>query len=244
GEDRVLDIVNTVKRRRGRAELARLPQLGECDYRAVFTLPQLDPYSAVRTEPVLGHYIEGLEPTAPPVSPSIFYYGTTSAADTEAISTALMEVGVPVSCYIRGRQTAAAQFFRLQGATVYDEPPDLREVIGKASLVVSHGTGGLTHAAMMVGRPHLMIPGAFEPLLNARRAEALGVGRLIDVSEIDTEIENSTLKDGISEALSSEDLRETAFDHARYIKTLPLPASPLGTAAEASLKLLGIDASR
>lgn len=243
GEGRVLDIVNTVQRRRGRAELARLPQLGQCDYRAVFTLPQLDPYSSVRTEPVLGHYIEGLEPTPPPEKPSIFYYGTTSAADTEAISTALMEVGVPVSCYIRGRQTAAAQFFRLQGATVYDSPPDLRHVIGASSLVVSHGTGGLTHAAMMVGRPHLMIPGAFEPLLNARRAQALGVGKMIDLTKIDTEIENTTLKDSILEALSSDDLAETAFAHARYIKTLPLPVSPLGTAAEASLNLLGIGAS-
>lgn len=242
GEGRILDVVNAVQKARKRASLDRLPQLGEADLRAVFTLPQLDPYTKVRTEPVQGHYVEGLAPSEPPDRPSIFYYGTANELDSESISGALMELGVPVSCYIRGRQSPVTQFLKLQGAKVYEAPPDLRDVISQATMVVSHGTGGLTHAAMMVGRPHAMMPTAFEPLLNATQAQRLGVGKVIDLRDTDDRFENTDLRQEFADVLASVDLRDDALAHAHYIKTLPLPPSPLGETANSCLNLLGIAA--
>ena len=240
----LLDTVNTVLGDRGVAPLDRLPQVLEGSARALFTLPELDPYGSFRTEPVLGPYHGALTPAGPAAAPHVFYYGQTEHPDLAEIAKAIAEAGYPMSCYCRGPQSAALRFLEIIGAEVYAEPPALQDALGKASLVVSHAGSGITHGALMVGRPQIMIPDHLESSITAVRAKMMGVGEIFEpFSRLSRtrpadEQPRSELTSLIREMHATPAYAERAHAVAAEIASRDVPEAPVTAAARLCLDLL------
>ena len=176
----LLENANAVLAERGVEPLDRLPRVMEGAARAVFGLPELDAYAAFRQEPVLGSY-HPAAPVAPPAAvPRVFYYGQSENRFMPEIVKAIVETGLPVSCFARGPESTSARFLELLGAELFREPPDLARVLPSASLVVSHAGTGISHAALAAGRPQLLIPDHGESLINASRLKLLGVAEIFE----------------------------------------------------------------
>lgn len=228
----ILNTVNDLLRQRSGPPLQALPQLLSGDRRLLFTLPHLDPYGPLRKESYLGSYHTGLAPTPPPAEPRVFVYGGASSVYLEAIVQALAELGLPISAYLGGAESATSVFLRNRGATVYSEPPPLSEVLAEASMVVSHGGSGLTLAALVTGRPQVILPIHDESQITAGRVEHLGVGLAV------LKFSREEIRDALSKVAEIRHFRERAEEVARRIGELQLPRDPVGEAGTACLALL------
>ncbi|MGI9416142.1 MAG: glycosyltransferase [Hyphomicrobiales bacterium] len=240
----LLETVNAVFSERGVAPLDRLPQVLEGSARAVFTLPELDPYRAFRDEPVLGHYHGTLTPAEPAAAPHIFYYGQTEHQSLAEIAKAIAEAGIAMSCYCRGPESVAMRFLEIVGAEVYAEPPPLQNALARASLVISHAGSGITHGALMVGRPQILIPDHLESSITAVRVKMMGVG---EIFEPYSRLSRTKRQDGDPRTELTAMIRrlhdepvygERAHAVAREIERRDAPEAPVNAAARICLDLL------
>lgn len=144
----------------------------------------------------------------------------------------LAETGVAISAYLGGEESVAATFLRNRGATVYDTPPELSDVLAEASMVVSHGGSGLTQAAMRVGRPQVILPIHAESQITAGRVEALGAGFAV------RSFTRANLKEALINVLEINHFVERAREVAMQIDRLGLPSDPVGEAVALCRELL------
>ncbi|MEH6728473.1 MAG: nucleotide disphospho-sugar-binding domain-containing protein, partial [Hyphomicrobiales bacterium] len=93
------------------------------------------------------------------------------------------------------------------------------DVLPAATAVMSHGGAGLTQAAMIVGRPQIILPIHFESEATAGRLESLGVGKGIRSANADD------LKNAISAVLEVRRFGENAQALASKISDMKLPDS-------------------
>jgi hypothetical protein len=227
----LLDSVNGVLRDRGVAPIDRLPEILAGDARAIFTLPQLDPYGPLRREPVLGpHDVTG-GPMPPPAAPRLFFYGRSSQTGIDEIADVLCRSGLPVSCHIRGARSVGLHLLRSQGAEVHDEPVPLVEAFSHASIVVSHG-GGIAQAAMRAGRPQIVLPNHLEAIITGAKIQALGTGISIET------FDRQAFADAVGRIRADAGFDERAQALARDLARLSLPENPPAVAAERCLELL------
>lgn len=175
--ERLLATVQEVQRRRGRPAPQTLPGLFDAaTERFVCTVPELDPYRAVRREPQRGPRHPLPAPSPPPARPGFFAYLTAEAANAEYILTALVRSGCPGRAYLRGATPALRERLRQPGLEVLDSPPPLAEVLPTVSVVVHHASLGTAHESLAAGRPQLLLPQFLEQTLTARLLHELGVG--------------------------------------------------------------------
>jgi UDP:flavonoid glycosyltransferase YjiC (YdhE family) len=216
---KLLDVVNQVQRDRDRPTLDRLPDLLPGSMQAVCTYPALDPYRRFRREPAIGP----LEPVPafvePPGKPHLFAYLATDYQALDQLAVALGELKIPVSVYIRGRPGAIKVFLRKRGATVYDRPPPLGEVLPASSFVLSHGGIGMAHAALAAGRPHIIAPRHFEASLTAKALQSLGIGVHLDVPAGSA----PRVRNAFEDIMSQSDLAERAAQIAANLAAQSTP---------------------
>ena len=81
-----------------------------------------------------------------------------------------------VEIFLGDEQGRMTNFLRIRGADVHDSPQPLSDMMRRASIVVSHGGSGVTHAAIVTGRPQLVLSNHLETGITAARIEALGAG--------------------------------------------------------------------
>lgn len=175
-ETRILETVTAVQRRRNRPAPATLPALFDAPLRAVLTRPELDPYRAVRREPVLGPLERMPAATPLPADPHVFAYLGEEHPQIEHLVACLMELNCATEVYLRGDVGALRRVLAARGARVHNRPPPLTETVPRASLVVSHGGSTTAHAALAGGRPQLIFPTHIEQDLTADAIVALGSG--------------------------------------------------------------------
>jgi hypothetical protein len=179
-EASVLQVALPVVKANGSGPPPNLPALFRTPHRFVFGFPELDPYRAMRQEPLhlppepLPEFIE-----AGP-EPRLFAYLGTDAPGFDLIAQALGDIEMPTSAYLRGDIGPLAQFLRLRGVEVYDAPPRLADVLPTVSHVF-HGGGATTAlAAIAAGRPQLVMPQHGETLTTLRMLDGLGVARRLE----------------------------------------------------------------
>ena len=159
--------------------------------RVVFGCPELDPYAPFRREPLhlppepLPEFIE------PPVQPRLFVYLGADVPNIERLLQALIELGVPLSVYLRGELGPLSKFLVLRGHDVYEAPPALADVLPNASHVISAGGAFTCQAALSAGRPMLGVPLHGEAELNVAALERLGVAYRLDPASSEGAMRNA-----------------------------------------------------
>lgn len=209
----LLEVANNVLSDRGVATTDFLPGLFKGDRRAVFTVPQLDPYHAHRNETLLGSSVGISGPLAPRDGPSIFFSLPSALSCLSSVVRALERVGATISCYVPGPTTVATAMLRQIGAHIYKTRPDLELVLSDAAVVLA-ASPDLATAAYLAGRPQVVLRSDPETSAMASELErrqtaiALELARVEDLTEIMRELLQNTsyAKSAREEARRSQSL--------------------------------------
>ncbi|MEM9279633.1 MAG: nucleotide disphospho-sugar-binding domain-containing protein, partial [Pseudomonadota bacterium] len=68
------------------------------------------------------------------------------------------------------------RFLKNRGMKVHEKLPELSDVLARSSLIVSQGGAGLSNAALLVGRPHIVYPNHAESSITAAKLVDLKLG--------------------------------------------------------------------
>jgi rhamnosyltransferase subunit B len=180
-QEHVLATMQEVQRRRRSSIPATVTEFLATTHRYSTTLPELDPYRALRRTPN-GDPLGPLPPaSAGPGDASFFAYLSADFMQAEEILTGLALAGCRGTVYLRGAETDLKTRLRLQGLTVLDRPGAMVELLRDVSVFVHHGGQGGSQTALAMGRPQLLLPQHLEQTINAHHLLQLGVGySLID----------------------------------------------------------------
>jgi UDP:flavonoid glycosyltransferase YjiC (YdhE family) len=171
------------------------------DERLVFGLAELDPYRPYRDEPICAPP-EALPPfVPPPVKPRLFVYLGSEVPHLETIAQALVGMDIDIVAYLRGDVGPLPHFLKHRGHKVYDTPRPLDEVLPTVSHVMSQGGAFTCQAALMAGRPHLVVPLHNETELNLMQLGALGVAQRLEPSR-----NEKTIRAKVNDFLMETDL--------------------------------------
>lgn len=152
--------------------------------RLVCTLPELDPYKALRQDPVIGP-VEGLKQPLPPHAgkPHFFAYVSLEHKKTRPFLQGLKASPMSGEIFARGMTDAAAKALQRPGLTVHRDPQPMDEVLARASVILHHGGNGTCCAALSAGRPQVLLPTHMEARLSADAVVAQGCGHLLSAQE-------------------------------------------------------------
>lgn len=173
--------------------------------RLVCTLPELDPYAALRQDPVIGP-VEGLQAPQPfpEGEPRFFAYVSLEHKKTRPFLRGLRASRMTGEIFARGMTDEIAASLKRPGLTVHREPQPMREIIARSSLIIHHGGNGTCCAALSGGRPQVLLPTHMEARLSADSLVRLGVGRLLATKELDAEPLPPVLEEVAGDAAMAE----------------------------------------
>lgn len=171
--------VETVQKRRRARVPGSLTELFRGRFRAMTSVRELDPYR-VRQDPELGPLEMMPGPSMPPYQPSLFAYLGGDYGGLDSLVQALSLLKVPVHAFLRDDAAVHAPFLASRGARVFREAPKLAEIVPQVSWVLSTGGHTTTHAALMGGRPQILLPIHLETRMTTDRLAELGVGKLLE----------------------------------------------------------------
>jgi len=174
----VLEAVNSALGGRGSAPLQRLPAALDAEASFVTVMDELDPYRPLRRGPGLGPLGEWPPPTPLPERHATFAYLAADDPRTVPLLTALAASG-PVRAFVRRVDGPTRAALLAAGVTLDDRPADVPAALREAALVVHHGGAGLTHDAVLAGRPQLLLPRHLEQQWNAHAVVRHGAGSLL-----------------------------------------------------------------
>lgn len=174
-QEKLVENVREVQRRRGRPAPASLPAILADGVSLALTLPELDPYLDLRPEPPLDP-LEDLRPLAPPAPPSFFAYLGSQYPQTEAVLAALALTNCPGTVFVRGFTVEQREALRRLGLKVLDEPANLPEMLNRHAVLIHHGGAGTASQALAMGRPQILIPIHLEQITTGHLLQAQGVG--------------------------------------------------------------------
>ncbi|MEM9277464.1 MAG: hypothetical protein AAGA76_02705, partial [Pseudomonadota bacterium] len=104
-QKQILLAINEILEERNSKLCKRLPELLDTEYRAIFSLPHLDPYSGIRKEDLLGSYHKGLVPSVPPKKSKVFVYAGSGMRDLDTIVQSISDSDVEVEAYFGNADT-------------------------------------------------------------------------------------------------------------------------------------------
>jgi UDP:flavonoid glycosyltransferase YjiC (YdhE family) len=130
---------------------------------------------------------------------------------------------------LRGHDVIVTVGRSLDPAELGPQPPGIRverfvaqaEVLPRCRLVISHGGSGSLVAALAHGLPSVLIPLGADQLVNAERAAALGVARVLDAVGATAD----DVREAVDAVLSDERHRHAAEALRDEIAALPGPES-------------------
>lgn len=225
--------INEILDERNSKPYERLPELLDTEYRAIFSLPHLDPYSGIRREDLLGTYHKGLVSSDPPREPRVFVYAGSGMRDLDAIVQSISDRDIEVEAYFGNADTVAARFLKNRGMKVHDQPPELSDVLARSSLVISQGGAGLSNAALIVGRPHIVYPNHAESGITAARLVDLKLGINIEQNP------GECVPEAVEQIFSDPEYAGNAQDEAMKIADSGKFADGLSVVANRVLELIG-----
>jgi rhamnosyltransferase subunit B len=182
-QERVLEVVREVQRRRGGPVPDTLCEAWREAVPFVRTFPGLDPYRTLRPETAHGPL--GSPPAHPlpaadgPLARRYFGYLAADFPGVHTLLDGLARSGLTGSVYLRGAAPPVRDQLRQLGVTVHEAPVALAPALAGVGLLVHHGGIGTTEQALAVGRPQLLLPRHPEQLLTALAVNALGCGAFL-----------------------------------------------------------------
>jgi rhamnosyltransferase subunit B len=179
--------------------------------RLVCTLPELDPYGALRRDPVIGP-VEGLQAPLPPPggAPHFFAYLSLEHRRTRALLQGLKASAMTGEIFARGMTDQVAKALQRPGLTIHRAPQPMAEVLARANVILHHGGNGTCCAALSAGRVQVLAPTHMEARLSADALVRLGVGRLLGGGDDPAAVLEEFASDSSSLARATELAEEIA----------------------------------
>lgn len=184
--------------------------------RFVFGIEALDPYSAYRKETLAASPEKAPRLAPAPTEPHVFGYLSSDIPNLDALVQALSRVQAKVTVFLRGDGGPAADFLKMRGHTVLDQPVALSTILPECTLVLSSAGAYTTQAAILAGRPQLLLPTQHEASLNADIITSLGLGIRLDPRGTDV-----YLAAAIQDAASDPALIQRCADFAKQLGGKP-----------------------
>lgn len=176
-QERLLQSMTEVQKARNGPIPERATQPFAEALRIVYSVPELDPWTRLRREPLHGLF-GPLSPMGdPPLQPHLFAYLAPDAPGFADWTAGLAEAGLPGEAFIPRCPAGERRLLEAAGITVRAEPPPLEETVGRASLVLHHGGIDTAQTALAMGRPQLLLPRYLDQHLTARALAELRVGK-------------------------------------------------------------------
>jgi hypothetical protein len=177
----IRDVVNKVFKSRGVLPIDNLPELFAGDQRAVFAVPQLDPYRAYRSERLLGPCINIKGPLAEPEAPSVFFALPSTFPHLTGIVRALERVGAVITGYVPGPRSVGLTLLNEIGARVFETRPLLNDILSEASVVLA-ASADLALSAYLAGRPQVLLRSDLETSTMASELEKRHTAIAVEVT--------------------------------------------------------------
>jgi UDP:flavonoid glycosyltransferase YjiC (YdhE family) len=219
-EANILQVINATLEPLGAAPLGRLAELLDMAEDFLCSFAELDHFGPRADR----HYWGPLEtsfgtgrPTWPAGEGSrVFAFLDAGYAGFAALAAALRRLGLPTLAYARDLPSARAA--ELGGASLQftDQPVDLAWALGQCDLAVSAASHGATAAALLAGRPLLLLPHQGEQAMIARRVAALGASLAIDVAAEPKADFAAPIRRLVDEPEFAARARQFAADHAAF----------------------------
>lgn len=175
-----LSIANKVLERLALPRLERLCDLLDIDEDFLCTWPELDHYPLRSGQRYWGPTMErqrGAMPSFPSgAGPRVFCYINAECKQLDALLTALQRSGLPSLLFVPG--ISAQQVRALSGKNLKFSAAPLRmdQTLAEADIVVSHAGEGTVAAAMLAGKPQLVLPMHAEQMITALNVARSGAG--------------------------------------------------------------------
>jgi UDP:flavonoid glycosyltransferase YjiC (YdhE family) len=228
----LVDTVNRILHGRGVPRIDNLPELFAGDRRAVFSVPQLDPYYAHRDERLLSPCFNIKGPLVPREAPSIFFSLPSTFPDLTGLVRALKRVGAVMSCYVPGPGTVGLTLLKEAGARVFETRPVLHDVLSDATVVLA-ASADLASATYLAGRPQVILRGDLETNAMALELENRHTAIALDAADL------NDLTDAIRELLNNSSYAQSAREESRRLQTTALSDNSAATAARECLEFIG-----
>lgn len=204
----LLDVVNRVLQSRGAPAVESLPGLFAAERRAIFAVPQLDPYHAVRNETLLNPCFDIRSPLTPPQTPSIFFSLPSTFVHLTMVVRALERAGVAIYGYVPGPRSVGLTLLAQARSRVFATWPNPSDALRDVSVVMS-ASADVAMAAYLAGRPQLILRGDVETSFIATELEKRRVAIALDA------IDARTLTDAVRELLDDQGYTSSAQEEAR-----------------------------
>jgi hypothetical protein len=209
-ERRMADAVNEAAAPLGLRPIARLPEIYEGAIKLQRCLPGFDPYERQRPAPPI-----------PPVRPAgaagedgdeMFIYLSEPNADPPAVLDAICALpqGIKRRAFVPGMDDSVFRRLTAAGIEASAHPFDLGAILPRTRMMLHYGQLPTAAMAMAAGLPQAALPQHLEHLYHARRAESLGVMRIISPSGRSSD----AIRDAILDVYHDDAMAEAARRHA------------------------------
>jgi UDP:flavonoid glycosyltransferase YjiC (YdhE family) len=235
-----LRVIRDVQKAHGRALPETVTEPFRTAGRLLCTLPELDPYAALRQDPVIGP-VEGLQAPQPLPGPEgpgkgkphFFAYVSLEHKKTRAFLRGLRASRMSGEIFARDMTDDIAKALQRPGLTVHRTPQPMTEIIARSDIILHHGGNGTCCAALSGGRVQMLLPTHMEARLSADALVRQGVGRLL----LNKELDKDALPALLDEVAADRTMAQRALDLAAEIAARG-PQHPVDRVVETCLKLL------
>ena len=231
-QQHLLNVIQAVQDLRQKPVPGTVTEMMNTEKRLLCSIPELDPYQAIRQEPGIGPIGVMPEYEPVPLEPSLFVYINDNYAKIDLLGNCLADLDIPVHAFITGNTGVLANFLGSQGVKVYEEAPKLADILPRFSAVIHHGGNFTSHAALVAGRPQLILPRFYEAALNGRILEKLNVA-----INLEKEVTADSLSKAVRDVLFEPEISGQAANLARTIQQRE-PLHGLETAVQACRDIL------
>ncbi len=179
-EERLLETVAALQRRRRRPVPSALPELFPPDDSFPLVYPEIDPYRTVRQRSAIGPLAASPPPTAglddgAGDSGRVFAYLSAGHPGVGALLAGLAESGLQVEAYVRDAPPPLTAKLERGGIRLHRTPPPLAEALSRNDAFLHHGGSGSVMTALAVGRPQVCLPRYLEQRLVCEALKSQGV---------------------------------------------------------------------
>ena len=176
----VLRCANAALARVGQPAMRCLADLVDSEEVMITSLPELDQYpnrSGGRYWGDIANLTRGVAPSWPIVGAQrVFAYLKPHFKDIGTMLQAFTRADAAFVVHAPGISPAAVRQYTSANVSFSDEPVRMQEVLENCDLIVCHAGASTVEAALMAGKPLLLLPQHLEQMMTAKRVEALGAG--------------------------------------------------------------------
>jgi rhamnosyltransferase subunit B len=171
-QERLLENVAEVQKRRGQPVPDSLPELISGDKQIICVMPMFDSYEEHRLIPATGPIDSVHEALPPPHRKHLFIYLAADFKPTFPVLQAVVNSKVSANAFIRDASESLRKKCKKLGIDVSAVPLPMNKALNDCSVILHHGGISTTERAAAAGRPQLLLPRHLEQALTASKAKS------------------------------------------------------------------------